>query len=65
MLGEEKMKTREGQNKNGQTCFLSSSQNNLFKAYIKKITTFFFWCMVVPLVHIWFTPNEGPKGFVN
>ena len=34
--------------------------------YLKKLKTFTFWCMVIPLVvHIRFTPNEGPKRFVS
>ena len=37
-----------------------------FWAYIYiYINTFTFWCMVIPMVHIQFTPSERPKGFVN
>ena len=31
------------------------------ETYLKIFSRFTFWC----LVHIWFTPGEGPKGFVN
>ena len=32
---------------------------------LKKISTIIFCAWSFLLVHIWFTPSEGPKGFVN
>ena len=32
---------------------------------LKKITHSFFGAWLFLLVHIWFTPSEGPKGFIN
>ena len=43
-----------------------SFQNCPFWAYIKKPNTFTFWCMVIPSWStFWYTPNKGPKDFVN
>ena len=35
----------------------------LFEHVLKKINTFTFWCMVIFLGHIRFTPSEGSKAF--
>jgi hypothetical protein len=43
-------------------CFF---QIYLFGAYIKEMSTFTFGAWSFLLVHIQFTPSEGPKGFVN
>ena len=52
----------KGRRENGQTWKNLSFQNYAFQTYIsKKITTFVFQCMV----HIQFTPNEGPKNFIS
>ena len=48
--GEEKMKTRE--------------DKIMFKLDFVFITTYFGGVSFL-LVHIWFTPSEGPTGFVN
>ena len=51
---EEKMKTRAWSNL---ILIFLPSQNCIFGAYIKTISTFTFWCMVIPLgphlVHTW------------
>ena len=56
---EDEDKTREWSN------FLFSFQNYPFWTFKKKINTFTFGCMVIPLDHIQFTTNNGPKGFIN
>ena len=33
--------------------------------YLKKSIHSFFGAWSILLVHIWFIPSEGPKGFVN
>ena len=54
------------QEKTCQTFFGGGGDPNCpFWACIIKISTFTFWCMVILLVHIWFTLSEGPKGFVK
>ena len=54
-FGEEKMKTK-----------VDKKMVKLdFWAYTKKISTFTFGAWSFLLVHIWFTPNEGPKAFVD
>jgi hypothetical protein len=45
--------------------FFFSFQNYPFWAYTKKIRTFVFGAWSFLLVHIWFTPIEGSKDFVN
>jgi hypothetical protein len=56
-----------GRHENNQTSNFSflffSFQNHLFGAYIEKISTFIFGCMVIPLNPIWSTPSEKPKRF--
>ena len=59
--GKRRWKTRGGQMI--KLCLFF--QNCHFWAYIKKISTFTFGARLVLLVHIRFTPSEGPKGFVN
>jgi hypothetical protein len=56
------MKTREGKRMVKPFFFF---QNFPFWTYIKKknIITFCAWSIL--LVHILFTPSEGPKGFVS
>ena len=40
-------------------------QNFLYWTYNNKISLFTFDAWSFLLVHIWFAPSEGPKGFVN
>ena len=61
-LGEEKMKIREKKEWSNLILF----QNCPIWTYIEeKISTFTFGAWSFLLVHIWFTPSEGHKGFVN
>ena len=60
-LGEEKMKTRYNER---MVKLEFVSQNYPFWAYIKKNSTrSLFGAWSVLLVHVRFTPSEGPKGF--
>ena len=52
------MKTKERSN-------LIFFRNCLFWAYIEKINTFTSGAWSVLLIHIWVTPSEVSKGFVN
>ena len=51
--------------KNGQTCIPPPSQTALSGHVLKKSTHLFFGAWLFLLVHIWFTPSAGPKGFIN
>ena len=58
------MKTRED-NKIVKLEFLELSNYPLWAYLKKKINTFTFDAWPFMLLHIWFTPSEGPKDFVN
>jgi hypothetical protein len=60
-LVKEKMKTSEDKRMVKLHFFL----NFLFGHILKESTHSFFGAWSFPLAHIWFTPSEGPKGFVN
>ena len=36
-----------------------------FGRILEKMNTFTYGTWSFLLIHIWFTPSEGPKGFVN
>ena len=60
-FGEEKMKTWED-NRMVKLDFISS-QNCIFGAYVNKINTFVFWCMVIILgPHFRLHLVRGPKA---
>ena len=53
---------------NGWICFFSSFfsfKTIIFGRMLKKLAHYFFGAWSFLLVHIRFTPSEGPKGFVN
>ena len=56
--GEEKMKTIEWSN-------YFPFKIAFFGHILEKSTTSLFVAWSFLLVHIWFTPSEGSKGFVN
>jgi hypothetical protein len=59
---EDKDKRRQ---ENGQTWILFLFKTALFGHMLKKSAHSFFGAWSFLLVHVWFTPSEGPKGFVN
>ena len=59
------MKTKKDKRMIKLEFFIYFSFSNFFLAYIKKIITFTFGAWSFLLVHIRFTPSEGPKDFVN
>jgi len=63
LFGEEKMKAKEV--KRVIKIYFILFLNFPFWAYIKKNSTFTFGAWSFLLVHIQFTPSEGPKSFVN
>jgi hypothetical protein len=50
---------------NGQTWILFLFKTALFGHTLKKSAHSHFGAWSFLLVHVWFTPSEGPKGFVN
>ena len=56
-LWEEKMKTREDRRK--------WSKLNSYSHILEKPAHSFFGAWSFLLVHLWFTPSEGLKGFIN
>ena len=60
--GEERMKTKE--DKSMVKLDFRFPKLPFWDIY-SKIITFTFWCMVIPLCPIWFTPSERPKSFVK
>ena len=65
-FGEEKMKTR--QNKRMvklDYLFIYLFKTTYFEHILKKSTHSLLGAWSFLLVHIWFKPSEGPKGFVN
>ena len=65
-FGEEKMKTR--QNKRMvklDYLFIYLFKTTYFEHILKKSARSLLGAWSFLLVHIWFKPSEGPKGFVN
>ena len=56
---EDKRKTRKCSN------FFFFFKIVLFWHILEKSSQWLFSAWSFPLIHIWFTPSEGPKGFVN
>jgi hypothetical protein len=65
-FGKENIKTREYKRiqENGQT-WLIVFKTSLFSTYQKKSTHSLFGAWSFLLIHICFTPSEGPKNFIN
>ena len=59
--GEEKMKAREVKTWSNLIFILELP----FQTYIKQIITSTFDAWLFLLLHIRFTPSEGPKDFIN
>ena len=53
----------KGKEENGQTFFLFKTA--LLDIYSKNSTHSLFCAWSFVLVHIWYTPSERPKGFLN
>ena len=63
ILEEEKMKTKEDK-RMVKLCFFLV-QKCLFVTHTQKSTHSLFGAWAFLLVHIWFAPSNGPKGYIN